>query len=479
MSLKLQNRFLASQIFSTARSRLAVGNGFCALHLAVGFFFAANVIRALLLRGTGFTAIQVDYAFIPAAAWIARRSGTSHGVQLLSVVSIAAVIVGGDIVDVMSRRFNWSHGVIIDYAYSMPNLPWPAILPILAVAVTAIGLCVLPFALHRQSFRIWPLGWLVPALLLSNVLLYQGARGDLELSRLTQSFVGHAIRGTLNRVFVGRSLEPFHGATMAAELDPSTAPAQILSVAMESLGLSRDPAHQQALLEPLLRPLEREYSILVGSHRSEGSTLPGEIRELCALQANGIPNTNALLAQLAATCLPARLRRAGYDTQALHGNGPLMYDRRAIYPAIGFGKAWFNADLRNASPDVRPCPGTAFAGVCDDEVYARALSLFNGDRRFVHVLTLDAHLPLSGKRKPDCPLAFQSDRGLCRYAQVTIASLRSLSRRLLAVSHRPDLIVVYGDHAPPFASESARNRFAPHEVPYLVLRRKLPGGRPH
>lgn len=440
--------------------------------LAIGTFLVTNTLRLILLHDTGDWSIQVDYIIIPIAYWGSRRIGLTWPAQVVIGMLAAVTVVCGDLLDIMSRRFNWSHGVVIDYAYSMPDLPWRTILPFVILGFATAILCLLPFAVYRKAFPIWPLSILVMGLLLGNALLYGGTRGDVNTSRLTRSFVSHAISGAYNRLVVGRTLMPFVGNSMAKDIPASASPPrQILSVAMESFGLERNPAKRDLLLAPLRQALGSSYTFRASSHGFDGSTLPGEIRELCALQADGIPNTPRLLARLTSSCLPARLRRLGYDTQALHGNGPLMYDRRAVYPAMGFARAWFDTDLRRAAPDIRPCPGTAFGGVCDADLYARALSLFDGRRRFVHVLTLDAHLPIPAAGTSDCQPAFAGDAGLCRYAAATEASLDALARAVLAARNPPELIVLYGDHAPPFAGVQARAEFATHQVPYVVLTR--------
>lgn len=439
--------------------------------LAVVVFMAANLIRLALLRKTGAHSLQVDYVLIPLAYWTMRRLRLRWAVQMVPGAIIAALVIGGDLLDVMSRRFNWSHGVIIDYAYSMPDLPWPAILPFLMLALVAVTLIVMPFAVHRGTFAIWPLLLIVGMSLAANSVIYGGVRGDVDTSRLTQSFVGHAVTGAYNRLIIGRTLTPFSGGSMARDLSVDAPPTQILSVAVESFGLANDPVQRASLVQPLTQILGSRYTLTQGTHPFEGSTQPGEIRELCALQANGIPNTPSLLSRLDG-CIPAELRRHGYDTQALHGNGPLMYDRRVIYPAIGFARSWFDTDLRRGLANAGPCPGTAFGGVCDADLFARALSLFDDHRRFVHVMTLDAHLPLEGSAPPRCPTAFAADEGLCRYAQVTRASFAALARQIAAARHPPDLIIIYGDHAPPFAMVRNRRAFNPHAVPYLTLRRR-------
>lgn len=439
--------------------------------LAIGVFMAANLIRLALLRGTGEQSLQVDYVLIPLTYWMTRHLRMRWAVQMAAGSIVAALVIGGDLLDIMSRRFNWSHGVVIDYAYSMPDLPWPTILPFLALGLVAVALSVMPFAFDRGIFAIWPLLLVVCGLLLANSVMYNGVRGDVDTSRLTRSFVSHAATGAYNRLIVGRTLTPFVGDSMARDLSVAAPPAQILSVAVESFGLANDSVQRASLVQPLLLGVGSRYVVTQGAHPFRGSTQPGEIRELCALQAEGIPNTPLLLARLDG-CLPANLRRGGYDTQALHGNGPLMYDRRVIYPAVGFARTWFDTDLRRELANVGPCSGTAFGGVCDADLFARALSLFDGHRRFVHVMTLDAHLPLKGSAPPQCPTAFAMEEGLCRYAQVTRASFAALARQIAAARHPPDLIVIYGDHAPPFAAIQARHVFSQRAVPYLVLRRR-------
>jgi len=455
---------------STAPQRRGVTNA-C---LAVGVFLAANFLRLLLLRGTSDQSLQVDYALIPLSYWITRHLRMRWSVQAIIGAFVAALVISGDMLDIMARRFNWSHGVVVDYAYSMPDFPWRIILPFVALGFATTALSIVPFAVRRSVFAIWPLVVTVSALLIANAIIYNGARGDVGTTRLTQSFVAHAALGSYNRLIIGRTLTAFPSGSMTRDLKLTSPPSQILSVAVESFGWARDPVQRAILLEPLLEKLGPYYTIMMSAHAFAGSTLPGEIRELCALQANGIPNTPKLLRRLQA-CLPEELRKRGYDTQALHGNGPLMYDRRVVYPAMGFARTWFNTDIWHAAPGIGPCPGTAFRGVCDAELLARALSLFDGHRRFVHVMTLDAHLPLPGTGQAHCAPAFQLDEGLCRYAQVTRSTFSSLAWEIQSARHRPDLIIIYGDHAPPFAATRAREQFSQSDVPYITLRRRPTG----
>lgn len=453
-----------------APTRFAVGIG--AFVLAPLYFLGANLLRFLLLGGTGLQALQLDYALVPLFFWLAHRVKLSMRYRLPVGFLVAAAVTAGDILDVMSARFHWSRGVVVDYAYSMPDLPWPAILPFIALVLVVAIISVPPF-LGRgwRDFRLWPLAALIVALGLADAALHAQGRGDVRMGRLLQSFSMDAAGGAYRRIAVGRSLTPITGPSLAGELT-GTVPRQILVVGFESLGAPRSPGQREALLGPLLAATRGTYAASISARRFEGSTLAGELRELCSLRPEGIPSTAPLLAELGG-CLPARLKRQGYDTQAFHGNGPLMYDRLSIYPAMGFRRSWFDADLRAADRTLQPCPGTAFEGVCDADVYARALSQFDGGKRFVHVLTLDAHLPLPGESGAKCLPGFQASAGLCRYGQVVRASLAALGRAIDAARSPPDLIVIYGDHAPPFGLKEARKSFLGEHVPYIVLKRAV------
>lgn len=170
-------------------------------------------------------------------------------------------------------------------------------------------------------------------------------------------------------------------------------------------------------------------------------------------------------------CLPARLGRRGYDTWALHGNGGEFYSRKTFYPLLGFRHAEFYDDFKRRSDRNPQCSGTVFQGICDEQVYQRALNLFDGTRRFVHVMTLDTHLPVRSAQFPSCSASFKDDAGLCGYDRLVERSMRQLGEALRRAKSKPDLIFIYGDHAPPFAGQAARDVFHPDRIPFLRLRR--------
>nr|WP_269141314.1 sulfatase-like hydrolase/transferase [Sphingomonas sp. IC-56] len=260
---------------------------------------------------------------------------------------------------------------------------------------------------------------------------------------------------------------------MYSDVDRHNPPPQILSISLESFGLAREPNRRAALIEPLIRELGGLYKVEQGAHDYFGATLQGEVRELCGERLFGNAAQDGVLRQLS-QCLPSQLRRRGYDTVALHGNGGRFYSRWAVYPAMGFRQSFFYDDLAAADPAVTACPETAFNAACDERVYSRAIGLFDGQKRFVHVMTLDSHLPVLDAEPGSCSSIFAENSSLCGYAKLLQRSLAQLGLALHNAKVQPDVVFIYGDHAPPFASELARKVFSAEAVPYLILRKRNP-----
>jgi phosphoglycerol transferase MdoB-like AlkP superfamily enzyme len=199
------------------------------------------------------------------------------------------------------------------------------------------------------------------------------------------------------------------------------------------------------------------------------------MRELCGLLVDGVPGV-AAAKRLGEACLPARLQREGYATLGVHGNVRQFYNRMRVYPMFGFGKTMFLDDFTARRGTMELCEDDAFSGVCDRAAVAEALQFIAAQpRAFAHVMTLQSHFPLveSDLGTADCtryPELAQPD--LCLYANQQSEVLRRIGQQLRGTTAPPDVVYIYGDHAPPFALESLRGAFAQGKVPYLVLTRK-------
>lgn len=446
--------------------------------LAVAFFLACNLFRAWLLAGSVDTVVvQADYALPVAVAWAAARLRLRPAVTIAATVLTMALAIAADAVRVASVTYGWDLNELPGFVGALDDLPWRVVTPIAAgLALATLLACVPLLFSARQRFLLWPLAVLLLPLALIDAMPERGS-ADLVVrtpNLLTSSLLRLARVGReLRAGRAGPALAPFPGATLAGSLTRGPAPATILSVSVESLGIPRDPALAAAMLDPLVRGLGDRYRIEQGSHLFFGATLAGETRELCGARSWGVYALAARRRELG-HCLPMRLARAGYDTVALHGNGGHMYDRLDVYPAMGFRRSLFFADLRREAPAIAVCKGLPFTGICDGAVFTRALALFDGRRRLVHVMTLDAHLPYSAENGAldQCLSAFRHAAGLCRYSALTRNSLGALASAVRSAPHPPDMIVVYGDHAPPFGAAALREAFRPGVVPYVVLTRR-------
>ena len=254
----------------------------------------------------------------------------------------------------------------------------------------------------------------------------------------------------------------------------------IVLVLVESWGLARDPALRRALAAPYSDPgLRARYDVLQGTMPFEGATSAGESRELCQSRI-GTYITQGTEEQMD-RCVPARLRRMGFHTLAVHGFDGEMYDRNEWYPKMGFEDTWFRDQLKAAGlPD---CAGP-FPGSCDAAVarwLGARLQQPSDTPLFVHWVTLSSHLPIwqsiESASSSYCGVsaATRDDIAICSWAHLVSVVNQSVREIALGQLARPTIFVVVGDHAPPFDKDAERAQFSATEVPYIILLPKLSG----
>lgn len=439
----------------------------------LSFFILINLLRLLILRGTGAnTYFQADYAIIPAVAWFGTLMRWPRWLTACCTYFTAFVAFSSDVLVNAGRIFRWGPDAIPQYISSYQDLPWSIILPILgSLVLLSLLISVLLTWGQRQVFAIWPLLAAVAGLLAIDARVGATRFNDgISGINLITTSIPSIVPVYLNRAIYGASVRKMRNPTMFAELSVGVIPRQILSVSVESFGLAEDKEIRRYVLSGLILNLKGMYDINEYRHLYFGNTVQGEVRELCGLRLSG-DVTNFRVTHKLRSCLPAMLARKGYDTNALHGNGPRFYSRLTVYPAMGFRRSWFYDDLKASDAAVVPCPGTLFRGACDALVYKRAVSLFDGRKRFVHVMTLDSHLPLLGRAAGGCPDKIAGDPAICGYVHVIEQSLTHLGEEMRRAQSHPDVIYIYGDHAPPFNSSIERKMFSADAVPFYRLRR--------
>lgn len=270
---------------------------------------------------------------------------------------------------------------------------------------------------------------------------------------------------------------PSASAAMMAELPGGSGgvrPDIVLTV-VESWGQFRNPHMAEALTAPYEDGrISAAYDVSYGTAPFDGTTVPGEVRELCHTHMGfGVLNVSASESE---RCLPKELEAEGYSTYALHGYVGDMFQRNSWYPKLGFEKIWFGPDLeREGLPE---CPG-AFPGACGTAIApwigTHLLTKGNREPRFVYWMTLNSHipLPLDPRLPPDtlCSSApmLENSGALCSWFRILHAVHTSVAELAIQAAGRPTVFVLVGDHAPPFANPALRVEFSERVVPYIIL----------
>ncbi|MDH0863261.1 hypothetical protein [Mitsuaria sp. GD03876] len=243
----------------------------------------------------------------------------------------------------------------------------------------------------------------------------------------------------------------------------------VLLVLVESMGLPRSSSLAAWLAGRLDTPaLRGRWRLSAGSEPFSGNTTSGELRVLCGLRGHYSRLTDAL----AAGCLPAQWRRDGMTAAALHGFHLRMFDRRDWWPRIGL-EPW-NGRVREGSVPEVGC-NRAFPGLCDRPLLREAVAQAGeAPGRFIYALTLDTHLPVPTPAAPIDPVLAtycedtRTPLTACEFVARVGGVLDTLAVELAASDATP-LVVVVGDHSPPFAERANRDAFDPSRVPLFVL----------
>lgn len=251
---------------------------------------------------------------------------------------------------------------------------------------------------------------------------------------------------------------------------------KVVVVVVESLGSFTDPALEEMQLAPLLKLAEDgRHQVNRGQVVFRGSTVPGELRELCGLQLLTVrPEVKTLVD---AECLPEQMAQAGYKTLAVHGFFGSVFSRNLWYPALAFNRIWFANELGGRISDIRRC-GIAFRGWCDVDVWRAITHELDQDpeqSQFVYWLTLSAHLPVSsadeGEAARLCRAPELADNNaVCGLMTTHHRLFAALSAYLRTPSGAGVRVLVVGDHMPPFVDQGSRVLFDASRVPFIDIR---------
>lgn len=420
--------------------------------------------------------LNVDY-LVPGLAYVAMRRWIGHWPALVLASVLLTIALAADCFVTLSDIYFADHAMIVDYLPFISLWPWRWMGIVLAGFVAgALILCV---ATLKRSSRGGAMvmalavlfGLSVAADVVWRVAVKAGGNGaSSAVLGVAQPSVGQIVNEMTSKSSTLDRLETSSlWSDITVQADP---PARILSISVESWGVPKSAAARAELENALLLPLRDQYVVQEnGSRPYYGATLAGEIRELCGLRlVGGVPKGADQYQQLNG-CLPAALQSRGYVSTALHGNVGTFYRRTRFYPLMGFSHAQHYEQMRAMVPAL--CTYT-FIGICDRDAARIAVESFGHQpREFVHLMTLDTHFPLPAASEA-CRRSRDSE--LCTYLHEMSRSLGGISQAIETARYPPDMIVLYGDHGPPFTRGQERDQFESGRVPYMVLKRKVAPG---
>jgi Flp pilus assembly pilin Flp len=291
--------------------------------------------------------------------------------------------------------------------------------------------------------------------------------------------MGRGMRGHYNRAAAAGA--PFSSAVERSGFGAATGtPRNLMVVIVESLGQPVGNAEMERLLFARYRQpdVARRFALETGTTTYYGSTTSGEVRELCGRWGDYYD----LLDRRDDACLPAQLRRKGYETSAYHSFTGDFFERSTWYPHIGFDRRVFAEEL--VGEGLGECGGV-FPGACDRDVpRVLAARLKQASRpQFVYWLTLNSHLPVPPGENLDVELCARISPRLaaeypmiCRQFAIWHDIDAALAREITAPDFPPTDILIVGDHMPPYFDRHDRSQFAPDRVPWLLLRWKDDAG---
>jgi len=228
-------------------------------------------------------------------------------------------------------------------------------------------------------------------------------------------------------------------------------PSKILLVVVESLGFGNESTQTLQYKDIVDQSVDlNRYSVEYGQVNFRGSTVPGEIRELCQLRTSNV--IVRIEQNRSENCLPILFKKAGYTTSAYHGYSGGFFDRFRLYRELGFDDRLFANTLLTKFKFSRRCGFLIFKGLCDADI-AQQIKIQLGENKhteFVYWLTLNGHQPVSASptvgEYVDCEQMQMSPGSLCwtiQHAQVVSNSVVDIANSVSDIG-----IIMVGDHSP-------------------------------
>jgi hypothetical protein len=397
----------------------------------------------------------------------------------LPIIGIAmlAIAWGADWIVNLAMAFHFSTPAefvkSIHYAASLDYkgfIQWPEVI----WTVTFIVVVTLLFFVTRRQHNMWQPGIAITFLLVfadavngssllssRSALLYPVNLAGSPSITLVMSLIHTSASEQLLKLRKEDTVQGLVDIPAWAAANPDRG---VLFVIVESLGVPTDSTMREWVQSQWLIPsLHQRFNVHTANIPFKGSTTSAELRSLCILAGS----YRSVDSAQGVNCLPAQLAANGWSTIGMHGFSGRMFNRENWWPKVGLQTAIFGE-----APEFQGerC-GTVFRGGCDNTLLAIGVKAL-APRRFVYLLTLNTHLPIDrpaqGTPIPTKCDSIESNSEVCDHISATTAVLRQLQQALETVTDAP-LVVVIGDHAPPFSNKLSRQAFLQDKVPAAVL----------
>ncbi len=350
-----------------------------------------------------------------------------------------------------------------------------------AFAIATVALIATPLVLLYVAFRKLPLREIrVPVVYSLSALILIAVPLKLDKDHTRVNLVGSSIGHVYGQLKFSTMLT---GHYSVPEPSPAVQPGVLAAriglaahsnvwvIVLESGGYPNEQILRDQLFDAFQAPaLTTKYIVDIGGTPSVGSTIHGELRQLCDGHL-----VDGLFGNRNLHCLPNVFDKAGYTTTAVHANKKSTYGRGDWYPKIGFSKV-VSSDL----PDFPHNDETGRWGTLDDlsTIDWVQTHLLQQRNSFVYTLTISTHLPaiLMTGAKPMASCEANHDEQTC----IHLANMHLVLTHIAEASQTltDTEVVIVGDHAPPFISRSSSSAFDRTLVTKITLtpRQHLAGG---
>lgn len=222
---------------------------------------------------------------------------------------------------------------------------------------------------------------------------------------------------------------------------------KILFIINESWGATLNKNYQDEVLFPIYLNRSKLEYIDQGSFSFVGSTIAGELRELCNVLPTDLDLKNINKKDFE-NCLPRKMLEKGYLTTSIHGADENLYNREKLYNFSGFQSSLFYKNLDRAGN----CK--SFNGRCDYLLIPYIKEILNkSEKSFVYWLTLNSHAPYDDKLFIEnrlCEkLKINLNTEICDNFKLHYQFFESLGQIIEDPEMNGLEIYIVGDHSPP------------------------------